>query len=152
MCLASNYIEIMDKSDKIISLISRINDKANSLIVSELKKNGITQLAPSHGSTLFALYSSKEKLRMNDISNIINKDKSTVTALINKLSKFGLVEREKCTVDSRITYIVLTKKGLDLKPIFIEVSNTLLGVTFAGFTQEEKENLTTNLEVVLDNF
>ena len=107
----------MSKEQKIISVISNIHFEANSLIVSELKKYDITELAPSHGSILNALFYSKEKLRMNDIAEKINRDKSTVTALINKLVKNGYVIREKCSIDSRITFILLTDKGLKLKPI-----------------------------------
>ncbi len=148
----SNYIDFMSKEQKIISVISNIHFEANSLIVSELKKYDITELAPSHGSILNALFYSKEKLRMNDIAEKINRDKSTVTALINKLVKNGYVIREKCSIDSRITFILLTDKGLKLKPIFESISEKLISTTYKDINQKEREYVVNLLEKILKNF
>lgn len=136
----------------VISIITKIHDRANTLILNELKSEGITGLAPSHGAILNALYQSSEKLRMNDIAEKINKDKSTVTALINKLVKLGYVQREKCTVDTRITYITLTSEGETLKPIFYSVSKTLIDTTYEGISSDEQIKLMGLLEKVLNNF
>lgn len=148
----SNYIVTMKDTRAIISLITKIHNRANALILNELKSEGITDLAISHGAIFNALFSSSEKLRMNDIAEKIQKDKSTVTALINKLVKLGYVQREKCTVDTRITYITLTAEGEALKPIFYRVSKNLIDTTYDGFSTEEQVELMGMLEKMLNNF
>lgn len=148
----SNNIVFMNDEQQIISLIAKIRDKANKLILSELKNGGITDLAPSHGAILNALFNSSGKVRMADIAAKINKDKSTVTALINKLSKLEYVQRAKCTEDSRITYITLTQKGIDLEPTFKHVSTVLQTTTMKNFRPDEKEELIEKLIKLYNNF
>jgi len=136
----------------IISIIGNIHNNANKLIIDELKKHDLEGLAPSHGDILIVLYQNEEGVPMNKITSSINKDKSTVTALINKLLKMELIEKTKCKEDSRSTIIKLSKKGLDTKPIVEEISHKLLNTTYEGFSQEEKELLCSLLERVKNNY
>ena len=48
---------------------------------------------------------------MSEVGRIINKDKSTITALVNKLIKMGYVEKKSEPADSRISLIALNQKG-----------------------------------------
>lgn len=141
----------MKNTNHIIALISNIRDNANKLIVSQLEKNGIKGLAPTHGSILQALYHTNEELTMQDISVKINRDKSTVTALVNKLVKLGFLEKLKNQEDSRITIISLSQKAWDLKPIFDEISENLLSNVYKDFTQDQKEVLIDALEKINKN-
>ncbi len=131
----------MEKTDHIIALISNIRDKSNKLIVNELKKASILDLAPSHGSILQLLFSTKESLSMQDISIKINRDKSTVTSLINKLIKLRYVEKVKNADDNRVSIITLTEKGWQLKPIFDAVSQKLLDSIYRGFDNDQKKEV-----------
>ena len=142
----------MINTNTIISIIGNIHNSANKLIIDELKKHDLEGLAPSHGDILIVLYQNEEGVPMNKITSSINKDKSTVTALINKLLKMELIEKTKCKEDSRSTIIKLSKKGLDTKPIVEEISKKLLNTTYEGFTQEEKELLCSLLDRVKNNY
>lgn len=102
---------------QILSLISKIHEKGNKFILQELNSSGITDLAPSHGDILAMLYQ-HDKLTMKEIADKIHRSKPTVTILVAKLERLGFVTREKSTEDSRITYIMLTSKSEDFKPIF----------------------------------
>lgn len=142
----------MKNIEGIIATISKIHNSANRLIIDELKKHNLEGLAPSHGDVLVLLYRNEKGVPMNKISSSINKDKSTLTALINKLVKMDLVEKFKNENDSRSTLIRLTKKGLETKPIIMdEISTKLLNTTYKEFNQEEKELLVDLLEKVKDN-
>ncbi len=143
----------MKNINAIIATIANIHNSANKLIVEELKKHNLLGLAPSHGDILILLYQNKEGVPMNKITTSINKDKSTVTALVNKLEKMELIEKLKNKSDSRSTMITLTKKGLDTKPIVMDnISVKLLETTYNGFTEDEKEDIVKLLERVKDNF
>jgi DNA-binding MarR family transcriptional regulator len=98
------------KTDHVIVLIPTIRDKANKLIDKELRARNIHGLAPSHGAILFELFH-LETIPMKEVAKRINRDKSTVTALINKLLALGYVEKIKDSNDSRLTLIRLPKKG-----------------------------------------
>lgn len=143
----------MINTNSIISIIGNIHNSSNKLIIEELKKHNLEGLAPSHGDILIVLYQNEAGVPMNKITASINKDKSTVTALINKLLKMELIEKTKCKEDSRSTIIKLTKKGLETKPIVMEnISKKLLDTTYKNFSEEEKEIVCKLLEKIKDNF
>ncbi|MFT7002980.1 MAG: DNA-binding MarR family transcriptional regulator [Sulfurimonas sp.] len=143
----------MTNINAIISTIANISNSANKLIVEELKQNNLDGLAPSHGDILVLLYQNENGVAMNKISSAIHKDKSTVTALVNKLEKMQLLEKFKHESDSRSTMVRLTQKGIDTKPIVMdEISTKLLDRTYKNFSKKEKELLCDLLEKVKSNF
>jgi len=143
----------MKNINQIIATISKIHHSANRLIINELKKYNLEGLAPSHGDILIMLYQNEQGVPMNKISQSIHKDKSTITALVNKLEKMQLIEKFKNETDSRSTLIRLTQKGLEIKPIIMEnISTKLIDTTYAGFSQKEKQTLIDLLSRVKDNY
>lgn len=134
-----------------ISLISKIREKSNKLIETEMSHNGIEGIVTSHGDIIYALFKN-ERMTMAEIANKIGRDKSTVTALIDKLVKLGYVIKERDTQDTRVVYVTLTKKGYELEPIFEAVSAKLLEVFYLGISEEEKEELTKILNKIYSNF
>lgn len=121
-----------------LSLIGRIREKANGFIVRELERHGIKGIVPSHGDILVILFQG-EKYTMKELADKINRTKPTVTILVEKLVDYGFVEKEKSNTDSRVTYIKLTKKGTELKPIFADISMKLNSKLFGDFNDQEKE-------------
>ncbi len=126
--------------DHILFIIGRINYKVNRFLIRELKKHHIKGMAPSHGEILGALLI-RERLQMKELAEIIDKDKSTITALVNKLMALGYVEKTKDDDDSRISIISLTKKGKALKPSFVEVSKKMCTKAYEGISESDKEKL-----------
>lgn len=135
----------------IISLISKVREGANRFITTEMEKRGIEGLVPSHGDILVALMKS-ERLTMKDLAQKINRDKSTVTVLVEKLIKQGYVEKTRDTEDNRIVLVTLTEKGKALKPEFEAISKDLLSVVYKDISQREKEELIKTLLKIKNNF
>lgn len=108
-------------------------------------------LAPSHGDILSALFE-YSSLTMKDLAREINKDKSTVTALVNKLLNLGYIERTRDLADSRIVYITLTEKGKSLKDDFKEISDKLIERVYKDISKNEQEVLINILTKIQDNF
>lgn len=88
---------------------------------------------------------------MMELANKIDRDKSTMTALVKKLVAMGYIETVKDKKDSRVTLVTLTKKGLQLKPDFDEISNILLQRTYGHCSSREKEVIVSGLEKLLRN-
>jgi MarR family transcriptional regulator, organic hydroperoxide resistance regulator len=128
------------KKDHIIFLIGRIQYKANRFLSREMKAHHIKALAPSHGEILGYLMA-RGPLPMSEIGRIIDKDKSTITALVNKLIKRGYVEKRSAPADSRISLIALTRKGMALKPHFLLIAQKLRAQSYKGITDAERESL-----------
>ena len=130
-----------------ISLISRIRENANKFICKELETSGITGIVPSHGDIMAVLFKS-HKCTMKELAANIRRTKATLTVLVDKLEKIGYVKREKSSQDSRVTYITLTKKGLDLKPVFEDISKKLNNLVFTDISEKEGETLHKILEKI----
>lgn len=140
----------MNRKD-VISLISKIRDKSNRYIVSEMLKRGIDDIATSHGDIIYSLFK-KPRLTMAEIAGKIDRDKSTVTALVDKLVRLGYVTKERDLEDSRVVYVALTQKGYGLKPVFEEISEKILDVFYLNISEEEKEELVRILNKINGNF
>ncbi len=148
--LISNYYRSMMTRD-VISLISKIREKVNQQIQMEMSQKGLDGIVTSHGDILYALLKTP-RMTMTEIAHKIGKDKSTVTTLIEKLVKLGYVGKERDTQDSRIVYVELTSKGLELEPVFEDISEKILNVFYSGVSEDEKEEVTKILSKIYDNF
>lgn len=136
----------------IVYFISRTKQKMIQFIEQKLEENGIDNLITSHGNILTALYESNGKLTMSQIAKKIGKDKSTVTPLIDKLSKIGYIKKVKNENDRRITYIILTDKGKELESKFNAITSQVYETAYKNFTQEEKEIFLSLLKKLNMNF
>jgi len=125
---------------KVIAVISSIRGRAHELIMEELRKRGVPDIAPSHGDILAALYSG-DGIPMKDVAARIGKKKNTVTVLVDKLAHLGYVRKEADGLDRRTTRIFLTAKGRAFEEVFREVSEKLIRKTYRGFSEPEKEQL-----------
>jgi len=135
----------------IILQIGRIRDKANRFLTGELARRNLKGIAPSHGDILWALFTYGD-LPMKKLSEIINRDKSTVTTLVNKLIKSGYAKRRTHDSDNRSSIISLTEKGDVLRKNIWEISMVLRKKAHQGLTNEEMETLMRLLIKVHDNF
>lgn len=131
----------------ILTLLSRVHRQANKFIEKELKDRQIGGLAPSHGDILFQLYR-HPSITMHQLSKLIDRDKSTVTVLVEKLVKLGYIYKEQDPQDSRIYRLAATEKGQELRPVFEEISERMLGAIYKDFLPEEKTVLLNLLQKI----
>ncbi|PLY08068.1 MAG: MarR family transcriptional regulator [Arcobacter sp.] len=134
----------------LVALISKISDLTNKLIISELEKNNIKDIVPSHGSIFVLLYK-KEKVTMREIADFIRKTKPTVTTLVDKLVRLGFLQKEKSDIDSRVTFVQLTEKGKLLKPIFEEISKKMNNIVYKDINTEDEIRTQKILEKIINN-
>lgn len=133
------------------AMIGKIKDAVHNKIVSDLEKHGIEGIVPSHGDILVFLYQ-KDELSIKELAEKIHRTQPTVTVLVNKLEKLGYVERIKSKEDGRITSIKLTEKGIQLEPVFREVSNSLNDAIYGGLSSTQREQLERLLDHVYNRF
>ncbi|MPQ34052.1 MarR family transcriptional regulator [Clostridium estertheticum] len=138
-------------TDNTINLIGRIREKANKFLLNELGKLGLQNIAPSHGDILAALFRCEEAT-MTEIADIIHRDRSTVTALVNKLIGLGYISSKKDPNDNRSNIIYLTEKGESLKTGFKKISQKLYMLEYNGISDEEKIIFKSLLQKIYNNF
>ncbi len=133
--LISNYICNM-KIDNTFYLIGRIRDNYTSFLEKELRARGLKKIVTSHADIIVAL-KSRGELTMSEISETINRDRSTITALVSKLEKLGYVRIRRNESDRRSSFSSLTEKGNRLIPEFLSISGNLYRKAVAGISEEE---------------
>ncbi len=136
----------------IVHYICKTNKKINSYIEQQLKDKGIEDVVPAYRNILTALYGNNGKMSMNEVSQLVGKDKSTVTAVVNKLIKLEYVRKEKCTEDRRKTYLLLTRKSRELQDKFDLITEEVYEAAYKNFSAEEKEIFLTLLKRLNNNF
>jgi len=134
----------------IIALISRIQNKANRFIVSELKAHGVSGLVPVHGDILLALFFHK-RVTMQELAKMVDRKKSTITTLVEKLIQMGYVQKQKDDKDNRYFIISLTDKGKSLKMPLIEISMNLINGIYQDMPIDERTQLVKGLTEINNN-
>ena len=81
-------------SRDVISLIGNIRERAHRFIQGELNARGLHGVTPSHGATLSALFH-RDEMTMSELSETIHRDRSTVTTLVRKLVRSGVISGEQ---------------------------------------------------------
>ncbi|WP_288645924.1 MarR family transcriptional regulator [uncultured Pediococcus sp.] len=85
------------------------------------------------------------------ISEYLDIKPSSVTQIIKKLEKAGIVLREKSPKDSRVTVVKITDKGRESLKTHGSIGNTLKDVLFKDFSDSELEYLDQYLERMVNN-
>ncbi len=116
----------------------------------EKMKNVTKEPSPCHarvkkGNALSLISRIREKANRFIIRELENHG---IKGIVPSLVKYDFVEREKSCTDSRVTYIKLTNKGLELRPIFEDISKKINALLYGGFTDEEPEIFETLLHKV----
>ncbi|MGQ9501644.1 MAG: MarR family winged helix-turn-helix transcriptional regulator [Anaerolineae bacterium] len=94
-------------------------------------------LTPPQFMVLFALVRARAPRSMNDLTDITFQDAPTMTGIIDRLEKAGLVERTRSTTDRRVVLVQATPAGMILLK---QVGEKLLDDDMAGcsvLTDEE---------------
>ena len=134
-----------------ISLLSNIHSITADFLTERLKDKGFPDFASSHGNILFQL-SVNEKMTMGDLSEKINRDKSTTTVLVRKLEKEGFITGESDPSDKRSRIIFLTEKGKQFNATARELSQELLSTFYKDFSESEKQQFFESLQKIKKNF
>lgn len=91
--------------------------------------------------TMLVLWQHK-KLSVNDIGNKLMLESNTLTPLLKRLEKQGLITRNRSTQDERVVEISLTEEGLDLKKKASTIPEKLAcSIGSSGITLEEMEQM-----------
>jgi len=139
------------KNNYVVYSFNKVKKLMHQYLDKQLKNFDISDIVPAYGDILTALYINEGQLKMNQISELVGKDKSTITVLVNRLSERGYVLKEKSKLDKRVTYIKLSEKAYEYENEFLTIASNIKSVVFNGFSQEDQEQFMTYLARIHDN-
>lgn len=124
--------------------------------VSRLMKRRFEDAAKLHGFTLPQWRALAEISRGDGISQValaaaLDVDQMTISGIVNRLEKRGLIVREADPSDSRAKLARLTAEGETLVADAKNVGRAVYEHALAGLTATDRERLTAGLTLLRDN-
>lgn len=118
-------------------------------------KRLLKDLEPTELSTgqpkVLAFLRSHEGLSQKEIARACQLEPGSVTVLLKRMEKQGIVERRVREGDQKSRYIFLTDRGRELAGTSVESFYRTEELAFSGFTEEEKTRLMAYCERIIDN-
>lgn len=124
------------KNKSLIHEIKVINGDIFKTISNRYKKMELN-ITPMHAKIIMIIYFSDIELCQKDLEVNMSCNKSTMSSIISTMEKNGLVTRETSEQDSRINYLVLTDRGLEMA-LFLKKDRKLTeDIMLDGITEDE---------------
>jgi len=101
---------------------------------------------------LLVILKMKDGISQHDISNIISKEKTTITRLIDGVEKKKLIVRVQDKNDRRNKLIYLTDEGKIVESILTPIVKRINKKALNGFTDEETKMFYTLMNKMINNF
>jgi DNA-binding MarR family transcriptional regulator len=128
--------------DELSLLIIRSSMKGKYAILQIAEDNGITMMP----ALVLCLLEPDQSVPMKSLSTFMSCDPSNVTGIVEQLVVEGLVTRKESVSDRRVKTITLTKKGLELRDKFLEITTSTRLPNIDSLTSDETEQLISILE------
>lgn len=139
--------------DYVLHLVARTRDHVHRELAAELERRGLGDIAPAHAGVLFVLSTlPHHRASMSGLADHLDRDNSTITALVDRLRKLGYVSKRRSEEDGRAFAVELSERGRDCRPIITAASRAVRERFFAGFSADERRDLSALLDRALRNF
>lgn len=129
--------------------VNILNSKIKKCFIDRLQNNGIN-ITPEQYLVLDILWE-KQSLSQQNIADIIQKDKNSVTKIIDSLEKKNFVNRVVDTKDRRINKIELTEEGLALEEITTQVAINFMYDTVKDIDTQDLDKFVDVMHKLNDN-
>ena len=107
--------DVVSRSD-VGFLLAKATQRWNELLAERFAAAGYADIRPSYGSVLLPLYE-EDGLRMGELARRARLSKQTMTDMIRRLEREGLVERRPDQTDARASLIFLTARSRRFEPV-----------------------------------
>ncbi|MCP4024666.1 MAG: MarR family transcriptional regulator [Desulfobacteraceae bacterium] len=123
-------------------------------VTTELKKGfsqgGVHHVRPAYLGVLFVLWD-EDSLKANELGKRAGLEPSTMTGLLDRMERDGILKRTPDPNDRRANRIKLTQKGKDEQAPAMQVVMDVLDQVFKDISEQDLETTKTVLRKVLIN-
>lgn len=93
----------------------------------------------------------KDNQLVSDISHRLELESNTITPLLQRMEKEGLVSRSKGVVDGRQTLVSLTKKGIRLQEQAKDIPSCMTGaLSHSSLCENDARTLVSTLDTIIN--
>ncbi|WP_258082531.1 MULTISPECIES: MarR family winged helix-turn-helix transcriptional regulator [Methanohalophilus] len=107
-------------------------------------------IGPSQAGFLTRL-SEGDLVRQDELVSMSGVDKAIGTRVVRKLMEAGYIRRMRDPTNHRAYLLSLTAEGARMKPIILEVYDSINESLFQGFTDEERDMVRNLLDRMIEN-
>ncbi len=129
--------------------VNILNSRIKKCFFDKLQENGIN-ITPEQYLVMDILWE-KPSISQQNIADIIQKDKNSVTKIIDSLEKKNFVKRVMDKNDRRINKIELTDEGFALEKITTEVAINFMNHTIKGIDNQDLDKFVEVMRRLKDN-
>src|SRR5258705_9098673 len=97
-------------------LLSKAGQRWNEVLAERFATHGFAEVRPAYGSILIPLFE-EDGLRMSELARRARLSKQTLTTLVPRLERDGLIERRGDPGDGRAALIFLTARARAFAPV-----------------------------------
>lgn len=154
------WINIICKGDKKMNfplppdcpyyLISRATLAVTSYLKKGFVNEGISTIKPAYLGVLLSLWN-EDGLKANELGKRAGLEPSTMTGLLDRMERDGLVKREPDPNDRRAHRIHLTQGGVDAEDSATKIVSKTLEKAFCTIPKKDIETTKTVLRTILLN-
>lgn len=141
---------LLEIFDSMCILLARSEQKHFSYTKKMLDQSGL-EISPGQLVVLYSLFN-KDNISISELSKNVLLDNSTLTGLIDRLEKAGLVLRIDTPNDRRSYQIILTEKAKTHQATILTVMNEIESKMLEGCSESEISMLRSILQRILVNF
>ena len=125
--------------------ISKIKQLGDRVFEKILTAQGVEAFNGAQGRILYVLWQ-EDGVPIKTISERCGLAITSLTTMLGRMEKSGLIIRQQDSGDKRKTLIFLTDKAKALKEDYDAVSDRMSTIFYQGFTEEEIRNFEEHLE------
>jgi DNA-binding MarR family transcriptional regulator len=140
----------MADDDRLIYLIFTAQQKLRTHLVNIMMRKNV-RVTPAQAGILFLL-AEKGGRTMSELSQILSIDNSTITGLVDRLEKAGLVRRNASPHDRRASHVYVSPAGIQETEKAKRVVKKVNREIKDGFTAEELASFKKILESFFQKF
>ena len=125
--------------------VSKIKQLGDRVFEKILTAQGIEAFNGAQGRILYVLWQ-EDGVPIKTIAERCGLAITSLTTMLERMEKSGLIIRQQDSGDKRKTLIFLTDKAKALKEDYDAVSDRMSAIFYQGFTEEEIRNFEEHLE------
>lgn len=131
-------------------LIAKIHQAGGRVFARLMKARGLREINSAQGRVLFVLWGG-DGIAIGDLASRTGLDKSTLTSMLDRLERKGLVRRVPAPNDRRRVLIRRTDKDRALQARYLGVSRAMTDLFYEGFSESEIDAFEATLARLLLN-
>ena len=107
-------------------------------------------LCPSQPGIIHVLSQCHQATQV-ELANKLNVTPATISAMLKRMERDGLIERQRSLTDQRVTYVCLTESGIEQAKVVNEIFRELNFRAFGNFSKDEIDQAKFIFRKLLEN-